>query len=65
MTLTIHLSPKTEQKLREEAAATGQDVVALVEQAVEQKFAAETRRHDAFLRSYAPEDEGLYDDFAG
>lgn len=23
------------------------------------------RRHDAFLNSYAPSDEGLYDDFAG
>lgn len=23
------------------------------------------RRHDAFLRAYAPEDEGLYDDLAG
>jgi D-lyxose ketol-isomerase len=23
---------------------------------------ATTRRHDAFLNSYAPEDEGLYDD---
>jgi hypothetical protein len=23
------------------------------------------RRHDAFLNSYAPEDEGLYDDLAG
>jgi hypothetical protein len=26
---------------------------------------ASTRRHDAFLRAYAPEDEGLYDDLAG
>jgi hypothetical protein len=23
------------------------------------------RRHDAFLQSFAPEDEGLYDDLAG
>lgn len=23
------------------------------------------RRHDAFLNSYAPSDEGLYDDFSG
>jgi hypothetical protein len=23
------------------------------------------RRHDGFLRGYAPEDEGLYDDLAG
>lgn len=23
------------------------------------------RRHDAFLNSYSPSDEGLYDDFAG
>ena len=26
--------------------------------------APEVRRHDAFLRGYAPEDEGLYDDLA-
>jgi hypothetical protein len=27
--------------------------------------AAAVRRHDAFLSGYAPEDEGLCDDFAG
>ena len=26
-------------------------------------FALPTRSHDAFLRSYASEDEGLYDDY--
>jgi hypothetical protein len=64
MTLMIDLSPETERKLLEYAAASGKDVTELVEEAVEEKFAAGVRCHDAFLNSYAPEDEGLYDDFA-
>jgi predicted transcriptional regulator len=64
MTLTIHLSPETERKLLEQAATTGEDVSTLVERAVEEKFAAAIRRHDAFLNSYAPQDDGLYDDLA-
>ena len=63
MTLTIQLSPETERKLVEQAAATGTKVDKLVEQAVEEKFAVPSvRRHDAFLKSYALDDEGLYDD---
>ena len=65
MTLTIDLSPETERKLLEQAAATGQSVTRLVQGAVEEKFAAMVRRHDAFLKSYAPEDEGLYDNAQG
>jgi len=64
MTLTIDLSPETERKLLEQATVTGMKVSNLVEQALEEKFAAKVRRHDAFLNSYAPEDEGLYDDLA-
>ena len=64
MTLTIHLSPETERKLLEQAAAMGKNVTKLVEEAVEEKFAAAIRRHDAFLGSYAADDEGLYDDLA-
>jgi predicted transcriptional regulator len=64
MTLTIDLSPETERKLLEQATVTGMKVSNLVEQALEEKFAAKVRRHDAFLNSYVPEDEGLYDDLA-
>jgi predicted transcriptional regulator len=64
MTVTIHLSPETERKLLAQAAATGKNITALVEEVLEQRFAAATRRHDAFLKSYAAEDEGLYDDLA-
>jgi predicted transcriptional regulator len=63
MTLQIHLPPEIEQKLLEQAAATGKEVATLVEEAVAAKFAAAIRSHDAFLNSYAAEDEGLYDDF--
>ncbi len=64
MTLTIHLSAETERKLLEQAAATGKNVTMLVQEAVEEKFAASVRCHDAFLNSYVAEDEGLYDDLA-
>jgi hypothetical protein len=30
---------------------------------IQQKQKSPTRRHDAFLNGYAPEDEGLYDDY--
>ena len=39
MTLTLSLPPEIEAKLRECAAASGQDLVTLVREAVEEKFA--------------------------
>jgi hypothetical protein len=30
---------------------------------IQQKAKSPTRNHDAFLKGYAPEDEGLYDDY--
>ena len=62
MTLTIQLKPETERKLIEQAAATGTKIHLLVEQAIEEKFAVPIRSHEAFLHSFAQEDEGLYDD---
>jgi hypothetical protein len=35
MTITLNLSPETEQKLRERAAATGRDVVELAQDLIE------------------------------
>jgi hypothetical protein len=32
-------------------------------EAIPERSGDEIRRHDAFLNGYAPEDEGLYDDY--
>lgn len=39
MTITVPLSPETESKLHERAAATGKDVPTLIREAVEEKLA--------------------------
>ena len=40
MTLNISLSPESEAKLRERAAAAGKDVIAFVRETIEEKLAA-------------------------
>jgi len=44
MTLQITLPPETEAKLRERAAAAGKDIESFVEEAVEEKLAAQASR---------------------
>ena len=34
-----------------------------IQPAIEKNIPVVTRSHDAFLKGYAPEDEGLYDDY--
>lgn len=70
MVLNLPLSRELEDRLRHEAARRGvsPDVVTieLLDQHLPHEdavAATQIRRHDAFLNSYAPEDEGLYDDF--
>ena len=41
MTLSIELSPETEAKLRERAAASGRDIASYARAAIEQKLAAD------------------------
>lgn len=48
MTLNISLSPESEAKLRERAAAEGKDVTAFVRQTIEEKLAAEVDNGSAF-----------------
>lgn len=47
MTLSIDLSPETEAKLREHAAASGKDVTTYAREAIEQKLAADDRNRTA------------------
>ena len=42
MTITFSLTPETEARLRERAAAAGKDVSALIREAIEEKLSATT-----------------------
>ncbi len=37
--------------------------IVTIQPAIEEKIPVVTRSHDAFLKSYSPEDEGIYDDY--
>jgi hypothetical protein len=50
MTLNLQLSPDAEAKLREQAAAAGQDVQTFVLEAVEDRLAAEQQDSDSSAR---------------
>jgi len=52
MTLTIYLPPDLEQKLRQQAARSGQDVSTFVLQAVQEKI-ARTRTFDEVCAPFA------------
>ncbi|MEH2081666.1 MAG: hypothetical protein V7K89_17170 [Nostoc sp.] len=64
-TLTYEIELKPGEKLNFpesilENITTGRWVITIQQKAEEPKS---TRNHDAFLNGYAPEDEGLYDDY--
>jgi hypothetical protein len=65
--MNLSLSPELEERLRQEARRRGVPpdaiTVELLDKHLPHAGAATIRRHDAFLSGYAPEDEGLYDDF--
>jgi hypothetical protein len=63
LTYEIELKPGETLNLPEsilENITTGRWVITIQQKAEELKG---TRNHDAFLNGYAPEDEGLYDDY--
>jgi hypothetical protein len=63
LTYEIELKPGEKLNLPEsilENITTGRWVIT-IQQKVEESQS--TRNHDAFLNGYAPEDEGLYDDY--
>lgn len=72
MLLNVSLSPDLEDRLREEAQRRGVSLDAVTVELLEEHLscggpvaASKIRRHDAFLKGYAPDDEGLYDDLGG
>ncbi|MEH2384730.1 MAG: hypothetical protein V7K14_02815 [Nostoc sp.] len=63
LTYEIELKPGEKLNLPEsilENITTGRWVITIQQKAEESQS---TRNHDAFLNGYAPEDEGLYDDY--
>jgi len=65
--LTYEIELQTGEKLTlpnslVESIGAGRWVIT-IEPSIEEKTPVVTRRHDAFLKGYAPEDEGLYDDY--
>ncbi|MFN6463396.1 MAG: hypothetical protein RMZ41_016500 [Nostoc sp. DedVER02] len=63
LTYEIELKPGEKLNLPEsilENITTGHWVITIQQKAEETKS---TRSHDAFLNGYAPQDEGLYDDY--
>ncbi|MCG6136471.1 MAG: hypothetical protein MET45_17800 [Nostoc sp. LLA-1] len=63
LTYEIELKPGEKLNLPEsilENITTGRWVITIQQKAEEFQS---TRNHDAFLNGYAPEDEGLYDDY--
>lgn len=69
--LTYEIELQTGEKLTlpnslVESIGAGRWVITIepsIEEKTEEKTPVVTRRHDAFLKGYAPEDEGLYDDY--
>ncbi|HET6883762.1 MAG TPA: hypothetical protein VFI31_26655 [Pirellulales bacterium] len=71
MVLELSLSPELEDRLRQEAERRGVSPDAVTIELLDRHLPSESplgasqiRCHDAFLNSYAPQDEGLYDDLA-
>ncbi|MCM0593105.1 MAG: hypothetical protein HEQ35_30285 [Gloeotrichia echinulata IR180] len=63
LTYEIELQPGEKLNIPEtllESVGAGSWVITIQKKA---KLPVDTRRHDAFLQGYAPEDEGLYDDY--
>ncbi|WP_017314498.1 hypothetical protein [Mastigocladopsis repens] len=63
LTYEIELKPGEKLNLPEsllESVGAGHWIITIEQKA---KEPVNTRSHDAFLKGYAPEDEGLYDDY--
>jgi hypothetical protein len=63
LTYQIDLHPGEKLTLPDflvESVGTGSWIITIQQKPV---YPVVTRSHDAFLRGYAPEDEGLYDDY--
>ena len=63
LTYEIELQPGEKLNLPDsilESVAAGRWIITIQQKAQESNI---TRSHDAFLHGYAPEDEGLYEDY--